>query len=205
MPEIGVAAFPASLVRVTPSDIASMTEPLPDQAATGGPRLVLLRHAKSDWSDPSQADIDRPLAPRGERAAVLMGRYLRQLRLIPDLVLCSPARRTRDTWALAGGQLDRRGVPLIDDRLYAGGVPGYLQALADHGPDHRLIVMVGHNPDLADLAQQLARQHDTADRRQAEAKFPTAGLAVFDLDPGSLSPDRAGGPMIHFAVPKGLV
>lgn len=182
-----------------------MTEPLPDPPNPGGLRLVLLRHAKSDWSDPAQADIDRPLAPRGERAAVLMGRYLRQLRLRPDLVLCSPARRTRDTWALVASQLDRPSVPLIDDRLYAGGVPGYLQALSDHGPDHQVVAMIGHNPDIEDLVLRLTRQHDGPERRQVDAKFPTAALAVIDLDAATLTADGAEGPLVHVAVPKSLV
>jgi phosphohistidine phosphatase len=62
--------------------------------------LHLLRHAKSSWDDPSLADRDRPLAPRGLRAGRAIAAYLREHGIAPGLVLCSPAARTRETLGL---------------------------------------------------------------------------------------------------------
>ena len=59
--------------------------------------LLLMRHAKSSWDRPDLADLDRPLAPRGRKAAPLIARHLRDRQLVPDLVLCSHAERVRET------------------------------------------------------------------------------------------------------------
>src|ERR687890_227229 len=89
-------------------------------------RLMLLRHAKSSWADPGRDDRDRPLSPRGVRAARSMGRVMRERALIPDLVLCSPARRARDTWKLAAEELKAKPRLLIEEAIYDFGNGGRL-------------------------------------------------------------------------------
>ena len=70
-------------------------------------RLYLLRHAKSDWADPDRVDADRPLSPRGRRAAPALGRYMRREGLIPAFALSSTARRAEETWELLAPALRR--------------------------------------------------------------------------------------------------
>ena len=89
-------------------------------------RLLLLRHAKSDWGDPDLADIDRPLAPRGRRAAAVVGAYLREHALVPDLVVTSPSARTRETIE----RLDLGPLPVeADGDVYGGDEEELLERL----------------------------------------------------------------------------
>src|SRR5215470_2655109 len=89
-------------------------------------RLFLLRHAKSSWTDPGVGDLDRPLNARGLRAATAMGRFMRANRLNPELVLCSPARRARETWKLVAEELRTAPRVIIDDGIYDFGNGGRL-------------------------------------------------------------------------------
>src|SRR6056297_1143050 len=86
--------------RPIPDEVPDVSE-LPDSAMR---TLYVLRHAKSGWDDPTLHDHDRPLDLRGERAALIMGRYMAQRRFVPDLVLCSTARRAQETRALPAAQ-----------------------------------------------------------------------------------------------------
>lgn len=180
------------------SDIPPL--PLPSKR-----RLLVLRHAKSDWSDPHLADIDRPLAPRGERAALVMGRFLAQSKLVPTLVLCSPARRTRETWSLVSSQVPGPKVPLVDDRLYEQGARALLAVMDDHGGDHASLMLVGHNPDLTSLVDLLCAKFPSDALEEARKKMPTAALCVIDLIGDRWSDAIEGGPMSAFVTPKQLV
>src|SRR5262245_7686256 len=115
--------------------------------------LILLRHAHAEPSAPGQADLDRPLSSEGLAEAEAAGRWLSENRLIPDCVLCSPARRARETLEAvltAIGYVDQR----IEPSIYEA-TPGALVALADaHAPSERLL-MVGHNPGFEQLAALL--------------------------------------------------
>jgi len=91
-------------------------------------RLIALRHAKSDWSG-AVADHDRPLAGRGRREAALAGRWLRENAADIDLVVCSSAKRARQTWKLVAKQLDNVPPARVDDRLYAASVRGLLAVI----------------------------------------------------------------------------
>src|SRR5690349_1589139 len=81
-------------------------------------RILLLRHAKSAWDEPGLDDFDRPLAARGRRAAAVMGVYLRDEKLVPDLVLCSAARRAAETWEIAAHELPKAPAVERDPGLY---------------------------------------------------------------------------------------
>ncbi|MEN3358199.1 MAG: phosphohistidine phosphatase [Mycobacteriales bacterium] len=118
-------------------------------------RLVLVRHAKSSWPD-GVPDADRPLADRGRVDAPAAGRWLRAEVGQIDLVLCSPARRARQTWQLIGGELAAPPPSREDERLYGAGTGDLLtiiRALPD-GADTALII--GHNPGMADLVLLLS-------------------------------------------------
>ena len=141
-------------------------------------RLFVLRHAKSSWKDPGQADHDRPLAGRGRRAAKALARHLREERIEPELVLCSTARRARETLERiepALGVADVRFEPA----LYGASAGALLERLHDV-PDHvGSVMLIGHNPGLQELALELA--HSGPKLHELAAKFPTAALATLEL------------------------
>jgi phosphohistidine phosphatase len=164
-------------------------------------RLILLRHAKSSWPSGLQ-DIERPLSERGEGAARLMGGYLAHHSLIPGRVLCSPARRTRDTWSgiwagLSAAMSTQLAAPdvLFDGRLYGATRKGIVSVLQEQKDDrNRTLLLLGHNPGLQETAEWLIAAGDVELREQLHEKFPTAGLAVIDFafDSWSLIHTHAG-------------
>jgi phosphohistidine phosphatase len=167
--------------------------------------LTLFRHAKSSWADPSLDDFDRPLAPRGEEAAPLMGAFLAERGLIPDLVLCSASRRTRQTLGLAFGSLKSQPETQFLDALYHATVPA-LTATIRAAPDtaHHLM-LVGHNPGLQSLALELIGGGDPAGRRAVAHKFPSAAVAVMIFDaPNWAAIGAGGGYLTIFMTPKQL-
>ena len=132
-------------------------------------RLLLLRHAKSSWDDASLADHDRPLNPRGRRAASRIGRYLRENDIATDLVLCSSATRTVQTFEL----LRMRTPPqvLVEDELYGADAAEMLARLRQVQPSARSVLLIGHNPGIHELAVTLGGEHEDL------TAFPTAALA----------------------------
>jgi phosphohistidine phosphatase len=174
--------------------------------------LYLLRHAKSDWDDPSLSDHDRPLAARGRRAAPVMAEALRARALAPALVLCSTATRTRQTWALVKHAFPV--VPSREDRsLYTfdhAALVHHLQGLDDALES---VLVVGHNPALQDLALMLCNPADeNPPPAQADLlsklnhKFPTAAFAAITLNgPWSeLAQQRGKGTLQTLLRPKDL-
>jgi phosphohistidine phosphatase SixA len=136
--------------------------------------LILLRHAHAEPAAPGQADLDRPLSPEGLAEADAAGRWLAEHHLIPDCVLCSPARRTRETLeAVLGalGYVDQR----LEDRIYEA-TPGTLAALADSHRDIGRLLIVGHNPGIEQLAA-LMHSGQSGDYRG----MPPGGVAVLTL------------------------
>lgn len=168
-------------------------------------RLLLLRHAKSAL--PDVADHERPLGPRGLRDAPAAGRWLRDADCLPALVICSTARRARETWALAAGQLGAEVPVRFDERVYAAEPEDLLEVVAEVPEEVRTLLLVGHNPGLEDLAVSLARKAVAAAEAEAlerlSRKFPTSAIAVLTF-PGSwqeLTPGSAR--LTGFAVPRG--
>lgn len=142
--------------------------------------LLLLRHAKSDWSRPEIGDHDRDLAPRGLKAARRMGRLLRKHGLVPDLVLCSTALRAQRTWDIAAAELDRPP-PRRDLRgLYLATPAQMLAAIRRQQPGR--LLLVGHDPGMHQLALQLAATGEPEALASLRGKFPTAALAWLQLD-----------------------
>ena len=168
-------------------------------------RLLLLRHAKSAW--PDVADSERPLNDRGRRDAPAMGRWLRDYGYIPDVVLCSTARRTRDTWALLAGGLDAAPPVRYEQRIYEATALGLLHLLREAGGDYRTVLLIGHNPGIAELAVGIAQMTDRPAGEpldRARDKFPTAAVAVLEFkgDWADLIPGEAR--MVDFAVPRDI-
>ena len=164
--------------------------------------LSLFRHAKSAWDNPGLGDFDRPLAPRGEKAAPCMGRYMAREGLEPERVLCSPAVRARQTLELA--QTEWRGSPEIrfEENLYHTGPGEMLRALKAIPACCAHAMLVGHNPGMHSLAVTLSGDGEGAVMDALEMKFPTAALVVieFEGDWGSVVP--GGGFLRHFVLPR---
>jgi len=143
-------------------------------------KLLLLRHGKSDWST-NDDDMYRPIKDRGKRGAQRIGVWLAQKNLIPDKVISSPAERTRVTaqkTLKAAGQCDLSIV--YDERVYEASVNDLLGVIAETTKTTKILMIVGHNPGLESLLCYLA---DKKIKMPADGKlFPTATLAVFDLD-----------------------
>jgi phosphohistidine phosphatase len=119
-------------------------------------KLFLIRHAKSSWDDATLADQERPLNERGRRDAPKIGGRLARREVKPDLILSSPALRALTTAKIIAGKLDyKRKHIIIDDRLYAAEADDLLEVI--HELDDRLqcVMIVGHNPELSELAQRL--------------------------------------------------
>ena len=164
--------------------------------------LILLRHAKSDWSEPGLADHDRPLAPRGREAAPRMGAWLKAHGPMPELVLCSTATRARETLALALEALGAAPETRFDRGLYLVGAPGVLSRLRRAPDEAATVMVVGHNPDLEQLARRLARTGDAAALARLEEKYPTAGLAVIELPVERWAEAGGSGRLLAFETPK---
>jgi phosphohistidine phosphatase len=144
--------------------------------------LALLRHAKSSWDDHNLDDFDRPLNDRGRMAAPVMGQMLVSLKFTPQLILCSPSRRTRETLALVE-PVFAKTPPVIDfeKRLYLAGASDILARLRLVPAPAATVLVIGHNPGLHALAAHLAITGDTGQLTQLQDKFPTAALAVFSF------------------------
>ena len=162
-------------------------------------RLFLLRHAKSSWDEPGLADHERPLAARGRKASKLIAAHLRAEGIAPELVLCSPSKRTRQT--LQRLELDSGKVRFEDD-VYAASAGELLAVLNDVGDDVGSAMLIGHNPGIQDLALQLAGSGP--ELAAVRSKFPTAALATlaFDRSWRELAPGEAD--LVAFTKPKQL-
>ncbi len=145
--------------------------------------LLLLRHAKSSRDDPSLADMERPLNSRGEKAASRMGEYIARKKLVPDLVLCSPALRTRQTWVLAAHEMPSPPSATICPELYdfGDGTP-LLSCLRTKGGKAKSVMIVSHNPSTHNLALRLVGSGRADLRKQLAEKYPTGALAVLTFD-----------------------
>lgn len=168
------------------------------------PELLLLRHAKSSWDDPALDDFDRPLGPRGRRAAPVMGRHLRERGLVPDRVLCSAAARARETWARAAPELGTEPPVTYLRTLYLASPARLLSVLARVAPGTGRVLLVGHNPGLEGLAQRLARSGDAESLDRLSEKFPTAALARITFAGPWADLARSGGTLVGFVRPKDL-
>jgi phosphohistidine phosphatase len=116
--------------------------------------LILLRHAKSDWSG-GETDLERPLAIRGQRQAPEAGAWLAANLAALDLAIVSPAERARATWELVSAELPTPPEVRHDDRVYAASERELLEVIQELSDDLHAVVLVGHNPGLEDLLARL--------------------------------------------------
>lgn len=165
--------------------------------------LVLLRHAKSAWDSADLPDIDRPLSPRGQKAAPLMGERLRKAGYTPDLVLCSTAKRARETLDLIAGSLPKKVKIQHLKELYMAVPREMLNVLVKVADGAETVMLIGHNPGIGSLAGWLAGEGDSEALAKIRRKFPTAAAAVITFDVARWS-DVAGegGTLVAFLRPR---
>lgn len=159
--------------------------------------LLLLRHAKSSWKEKNVSDHDRPLNKRGKRDAPRMGRLLQKGELVPDIILSSTAVRARDTAARLAKSCYYKGQITYVDSLYLGGTGAYLDALKILPSDFKIVLVVGHNPDIEGLVMILTGQAE---------RIPTAALARIDLtiEDWSILSSKSKGRLMRIWKPKEL-
>jgi phosphohistidine phosphatase len=146
--------------------------------------LSLLRHAKSSWSNPTLPDRERPLATRGVADAPLMGKAMAERGIDPELVLCSSARRTRDTLDLVLPELRVEPKVVYVDTLYHASPEQMLEMLHGIQPGANRVMLVGHNPEIQAFALDLVGSGPKHFRDRLRTKYPTAGLAVINFVSG---------------------
>ena len=167
-------------------------------------QLFVLRHAKSSWDDPGLEDSERPLAPRGDRAARVIAQHVHDSGIAPQQVLCSPARRARETLerVAPGGEV------LIEHALYSASASEIIDRLREVPERLDSVMVVGHNPALQRLVLRLAGGNrnvaEDSELAQVRRKFPTGALATLTLSCGweALSPGRAR--LTAYVRPKSL-
>jgi phosphohistidine phosphatase len=173
--------------------------------------VTLLRHAKSSREDLRLADIDRPLAERGRADAPRMGQWMaRQYTskghgITPDLVLCSPSVRTRETHALIASALPAKIETRFDAKLYHAEAARLLRTIQDLPGRVHHVLLIGHNPGFHDLALRLTGAGDRGLRRALAEKFSTCGCAVLSFDVttwAEVAPKT--GTLLHWMSPKRL-
>jgi phosphohistidine phosphatase len=167
--------------------------------------LTLLRHAKSGWDDPIARDFDRPLNPKGRKAARTIGRHLKSLGLRFDHIVASPAQRVVETIAEVAGGYCGAIDPAWDKRLYLASAATLLDVARETPADATQLLMIGHNPGLEDFVLLLLAGGDPALVSAVESKYPTATVATltFDVDDwAAVAP--AAGTLTRFIRPRDL-
>lgn len=170
-------------------------------------RLLLLRHAKAE-QDSGEGDFARKLTDRGRGDAARMGHAMDTRGYIPNLVLCSSAARTTETWGLLSPELAKTPKVEFTKALYLASPKNIFEQIHLTPDDVKTLMVVGHNPGIAECTIRLARHpaskaesHKLEDMR---AKFPTCALAVLDFDVESWSDAGSGGILLEFLQPRDL-
>ncbi|MFE7751564.1 SixA phosphatase family protein [Streptomyces sp. NPDC057428] len=164
-------------------------------------RIVLLRHAKAEWSQ--ESDHERPLAERGRKEAPAAGLRLAESGTPVDLALCSTATRTRETWKLAVHEFAHRPRTVYEERLYEASV-GELIALFGETPDDvNNLLVIGHNPGMHGVADALSggAEGDTLARMTKDG-FPTAAYAVVDFAGSWKDLEHGVGKLVEYWTPN---
>jgi phosphohistidine phosphatase len=159
--------------------------------------LVLIRHAKSSWATPLQADFDRPLNDRGNKDAPEMGRRLRKAGLVPDLIVSSTAQRTRETAThIAHATGYKTAEVAWKDKLYHCAPATFEDVLYELPANARTVYIVAHNPGITEYANSLSGDFYTAD-------MPTCGIVAATADAAEWSDfGNARKKVILFDFPK---
>ena len=136
-------------------------------------KLYLVRHAKSDWSNPSLDDFDRPLNPRGKKNAPFMGKILKKKKIKPDLIISSPAYRARETARKIAKKIRYLDEIMYNEHLYEASLKEILEIVTFIEDEYDEVFIVGHNPGLNTLAFYLVDFNEN---------IPTSGILEIEFD-----------------------
>ena len=164
-------------------------------------RLILMRHAKSAWDDPTQDDFDRPLNARGHAASHGIGQWLANNNYVPDHVLCSSAQRTRETWANVAQEL---GLNPLDARFEQGLYLASEDKIAQYlrRASGQTVLLIAHNPGIGYFAERFALRRPD---HPSFLQYPTAATTIYEVAADNWAKIRAGdNPVLDFVVPRDL-
>ena len=164
--------------------------------------LIAVRHAKSSW-DFDVDDHDRPLSGRGRRDSDALGKLLVQRSLRPDLVLCSTAVRTRETWDRAQAVGATAGEVRLVRAIYNAWVPELVRLVRNTPEDVSTLLILGHAPGIPDLVEHICIRTDSADWSRLDQKYPTSGLAVINVPGPWQEVGSSSAELVSFAIPRG--
>ena len=168
-------------------------------------RLLLIRHAKAERSQPGMEDRARRLIERGRKDAAKIGAYMASHALVPDHVLTSPSARTQETWKFAAPSFQRAPAATLVDKLYDATPHDILGVIKEAPAAIKNLLILGHNPGLHAVALMLIASGDIEARERLREKLPSCGLVVIDFafdDWGKLHPQS--GRLERFVTPKSL-
>ena len=168
-------------------------------------RLLLLRHAKAERSEPGIEDHSRVLIERGRKDAAKIGAYMAGHALVPDRVVMSPSARTQETWKFAATAFRPTPAAMSAERLYNAATHAILGVIKDTPASAHSLLVIGHNPGLHEIALMLIATGDIDTRERLREKLPTCGLIIMDFafdDWGRLHPQS--GRLERFVSPKSL-
>ncbi len=157
--------------------------------------LILIRHAKSSWSNPLLEDFERPLNKRGAKNAPFMAKVLKQKEVNPDLIISSPSKRTKDTLDFFIKEFDYKGEIIFEESIYEAPYINILKVIKNIDDKHKTIFLFGHNPGFNDLADFLLGRF--------EDNIPTCGVLKINFDTNywkNISKDNSK--LIFFNFPK---
>lgn len=137
-------------------------------------KLVLIRHAKSDWSNPLLEDFLRPLNKRGEKNAPFMAKILEKKDIKPDLIISSPSIRTKQTLEYFIKQLNYKDEVRFEESIYEAPYENLLKVIKDIPNIYKTVFLIGHNPSLCDLTNFLVDK--------SFENIPTCGIVEIDFD-----------------------
>ncbi|HOF01751.1 MAG TPA: histidine phosphatase family protein [Spirochaetota bacterium] len=139
-------------------------------------KLYLLRHAKSSWDDSSIPDYERDLNDRGRREAKKMGEYFLEKNIIPDMIICSPSKRTRETYKLVVSELGKIIQTIFEDNIYEASISDIFDAISVVPKEVDSLLIIGHNPGMEDALEKITNIPGIID------KFGTCSLAELEVD-----------------------
>jgi phosphohistidine phosphatase len=158
--------------------------------------LILLRHAKSDWGNAGLNDFDRPLAKRGIHDAPRMGEVLKKQGSLPDFILCSPAKRAKETMELFRQAAELEAQVEFEQNIYEASSAELIKLVRHLSDEHSRVLMVGHNPGFESLLSRLIG---------SDRQMPTAALACVEFQIDAWKDVEDGeGKLLWFLIPKAL-
>lgn len=167
--------------------------------------LMLLRHAKSSWTQIGSTDFERPLNDRGRQSAPQIGRYMADNDLTPAQIYSSPAVRAKTTTQLTLDEISGAPAPIFDQALYDGGPESLFNTIATASDDLSPLLVVGHNPTIHAMSLSLCRNGNAEALKRLSTKYPTGALAIIDFELDHWSEITGGsGQLRDFIEPRTL-